>query len=98
VFVFLQEEGLLQLDPTLTRQQYEGQLQRAMYPPTEIDGVGSGAFWYGDGNNEMWLEGYDGNLNLRVYAFTTSSSNPLEADMPDRLAAVATGILAALSP
>lgn len=95
--VLLQEVRLLEIDPALTREHYDRQLERATFPPTEIDGVGSGAFSYSDGNNELWLEAYDGNLNLRLYISTLAPSDPLDPDMPDRLAAVAAGTLAALS-
>lgn len=95
--LLVQEERLFEIDPEFAREQYEGRLARALFPPTEIDGVGSGAAYYSDGNNELWLEAYDGNVNLRLYIATLAPSDPLDPDMPDRLAAVAAGTLAALS-
>lgn len=82
--------------PTLPRTNFEDEKQFAPTTPTDIDGVGSAAAWYG-GEYEMWLITYDGNANLKIWAYAVNGTHALAPDMPERLVQVAAATLAALA-
>ncbi|GAB3161163.1 hypothetical protein GCM10027290_67980 [Micromonospora sonneratiae] len=64
--------------------------------PTDIAGVGSGAFWTGD-QREVKLVAYDGNLVLTVTCSTIDRNHQLPSGMPERLGRVAAGTFARLA-
>ena len=65
--------------------------------PTDLPGVGSGAFWIGDAT-KVKLVSYHGNLNLTIICEPVSSRHQLPAGVPERLGRVAAGTFARLAP
>jgi hypothetical protein len=96
VEVYLTDATLLDIDPTLTRQWYDDRRASARGLPTDLAGVGSAAFWFGD-EYELVLETYDGNLAMELSVHAVDRSHPLASDMLQRVAAVAVGTLASLA-
>jgi len=84
--------------PTLPRTFFEEERQYASNSstPTDIDGVGSAAAWYGS-EYEMTLITYDGNANLKIEAYVVRETHTLAPDMPERLVQVAAATLTALA-
>jgi hypothetical protein len=65
--------------------------------PTELPGVGSGAFWFG-GRSGVRLVAYHGNLALTIDCETVSARHQLPDDIAQRLGRVAAGTFARLAP
>lgn len=93
----------LSVDAELFR---NGQIARAFFEkaratadsaPTDLPGVGSGAFWFG-GASGVRLVAYHGNLALTIDCETVSAQHRLPDDIPQRLGRVAAGTFARLAP
>jgi hypothetical protein len=69
----------------------------AKSPATDIGGAGSGAYWTGD-DNKVTLVSYHGNLALDITVAVVNDAHRLPAGLPERLARVADGTFARLSP
>jgi hypothetical protein len=82
--------------PSIPRTYFEEERQFATDTPTDIDGVGTAAFWFGD-ESQLWLVTYDGNLNLKIWAYVVSATHALAPDLPERLVQVAAATLARLA-
>ena len=65
--------------------------------PTDLPGVGSGAFWFG-GASGVRLVAYHGNLALTIDCETVSEQHRLPDDIAQRLGRVAAGTFARLAP
>lgn len=80
--------------PTLPHTYYEQRRQEAS-APTDIDGVGSAAFWHGN-EHEVTLNAHHGNVLIEIWAYAVNGTHALAPDMPQRLVQVAAATLAAL--
>jgi hypothetical protein len=83
-------------NPKLGKQLYDSARRLATSTPTDLSGVGAGAFWTGD-NNKVKLFSYHGNLTLTIICEPVSSKHQLPADVPQRLGRVAAGTFARLA-
>jgi hypothetical protein len=95
VEVFLTPDRLMEF-PELIRDFYDNELTSAPTTPTNIDGVGTEAAWYGS-EHEVTLITFDGNANLKIIAWTVNNTHPLPDDIPERLGQVAAATLASLA-
>ncbi|HEY7225962.1 MAG TPA: hypothetical protein VH561_20475 [Micromonosporaceae bacterium] len=82
----------LAVDPNIGRELYDTSRRLASDTPTDIDGIGSAAFWYGD-QYHMTLVTYDGNISMTIHADVVNQTHTLASDMPARLGQVATATL-----
>ncbi len=100
VDLFRTDDVLMQNTPVVVKQFYD--FQRAANSaenPTDIDGVGTEAFWWTDGKrHQIYLETYDGNINAHIWVFAVGGDHTLAQDMTERVAAVAASIFTRLAP
>jgi hypothetical protein len=76
---------------------FDGARRLARSTPTDLPGVGSGAFWTAEKNN-VKLISYHGNLVLTITCEPVSSQRQLPASVPERLGRVAAGTFGRLTP
>jgi len=84
-------------DAERARDFYDMMRKTARTPPTDLPGIGSGAFWFAD-RNRCRVVAYHGNLALTVTVETVNDNHQLPDGLPERLGRMAAATFTRLAP